>query len=87
MQYLHSHATRSAGEEPGTARLRIVWRDGPGRELGAVEDGVPASPRGYHTFSLLATAPAAAATATVHLEAEAGEVWFDDVSLRAVAPE
>ena len=48
---------------------------------------VPASSRGYHTFSMLATAPAGAATATVHAKAEAGAVWFDDVSLRAVAPE
>jgi 4-amino-4-deoxy-L-arabinose transferase-like glycosyltransferase len=81
-QYLLSHATWSAAG-PGEARLYLEWHDSAGHIIGIADETVPVSQRGYHTFSMLATAPAGATTVTVRLAATQGDVWFDDVSLRA----
>ncbi|HET8629344.1 MAG TPA: hypothetical protein VFL91_18140, partial [Thermomicrobiales bacterium] len=86
VQYLLSHVTRSAGGE-AWARLRVTWRDRAGRVVGDTIEAAPASPRGDHTFSMLATAPAGAATATVYAQADSGEVWFADFSFRTVQPD
>lgn len=81
-QYLLAHTTWSVGGSGG-ARLHLEWHDGAGHLIGSADETVPVSQRGYHTFSMLATAPAGAATVTVRLEVAQGNIWFDDVSLRA----
>jgi hypothetical protein len=86
VQYLLSHATRSTNGY-GSARLRISWLDATGQPLGAAEEVVPVSPRGYYLHSLLATAPPGTTTARIYAWPLQGEVWFDDVSLRAVTPD
>jgi hypothetical protein len=84
--YLLSHATRSARED-GRAALHLDWRDATGKLIGSVDEPIPTSAEKYSTFSMLATAPATATTVTIVLRVEQGEVWFDDVSLRARSPE
>lgn len=84
-RYLLSHATRSAGEA-GQARLQINWLDRAGSLVGVSIDVVPVSPRGYHRYSMLATAPPTASTAVIYAQAQGGTVWFDDISLRSAGP-
>ncbi len=80
-RYLLSHATR-AQDEAGHAALWIEWRDAAGMVLEPAIEAVPTGSQEYHRFSLLATAPPTAATATVILEAHDAPIWFDDLSLR-----
>lgn len=82
-EYLLSHATRSV-KGYGTARLQIHWLNKDGQLIGLGLEMVPVSPRGYHVRSMLATSPPAAAFATIHAEAQDGEVWFDEFSLRSI---
>ncbi len=82
-QYLLSHATRGA-DGYGLARLQINWGDAAGRTVGVSIEVVPASPRGYRLNSMLATAPPGAVLAVVFAQAQQGQVWYDDVSLRSV---
>jgi hypothetical protein len=82
-QYLLSHATRST-EDYGFARLQINWMTEAGTLADVSIEVVPVSPRDYHRFSMLTTAPADAKTATIYVHAQKGEVLFDDVSLRSV---
>lgn len=82
-QYLLSHATRGAGGE-GLARLQINWLDNAGKPAGVSIEVVPVSPRGFRLHSMLATAPPTATSAVVYAQAQQGEVWFDDVSLRSM---
>lgn len=87
VQYLLAHATKSADDSYGLARLQINWQDNEGKPVGVSLEVVPVSPRGYHLHSMLATAPPGAATAVIYAQAQQGAVWFDDFSLRAVPSE
>jgi hypothetical protein len=82
--YLFADATRSV-QEYGMTNIRIEWHDPSGKVISVTEEHMPASPQVYHTFSMLATAPGNAATATIHVQAVRGDVWFDDLSLRVWA--
>lgn len=84
--YLLSHATRSAHED-SRAALHLDWRDDTGKIIGSAEEIIPTTAEKYSTFSMLATAPPTATAVTVVLRVEQGEVWLDDVSLRAIPPE
>ncbi len=85
-RYLLSHFTRGAGGY-GLTRLQINWRDAAGGGAGVSIEVVPTSPQRYHLFSMLVTAPPNAVAATVYVQAQQGDAWFDDLSLRAVAGE
>jgi len=85
-RYLLSHFTRGAGGD-GLTRLQINWRDAAGGGAGVSIEVVPTSPQRYHLFSMLVTAPTNAVAATVYVQAQQGDAWFDDLSLRAVAGE
>lgn len=84
--YLLSHLTRGV-KGYAQSRLQINWLDGDGREVGVSLETVPASPQGYHRFSMLATAPTRATAARVYAQAQSGEIWFDDISLQPLAPD
>lgn len=85
-RYLLSHFTRGAGGY-GLTRLQINWRDAAGGGAGVSIEVVPTSPQRYRLFSMLVTAPANAVAATVYVQAQQGDAWFDDISLRAVPGE
>jgi len=82
--YLLSHFTRGAGGY-GLTRLQINWRDAAGGGAGVSIEVVPTSPQRYHLFSMLVTAPMNAVAATVYVQAQQGDAWFDDISLRAMS--
>lgn len=83
-QYLLAHATRAATANGG-AFLTIEWRDRSGNLISTDRENIPVASSYYHTLSMLATAPANAATATIYAQVFHGEVWFDDFSLRVAA--
>jgi hypothetical protein len=82
--YLLTHATRAA-DERGLVRLQINWHDAADALTGVSIEVVPASRLGYHAWSMLATSPPGTAVAEVFVQAQAGTIWFDDVSLREAA--
>ncbi len=87
-KYLLTHRTRSFNDElPGKAYLSLTWRNSAGTNIGEDRETVPVSSHDYHQFSMLAMAPPNAVVAIVSLQAEEGEVWFDDLSLRSIAPD
>ena len=85
-RYLLSHFTRGAGGD-GLTRLQINWLAAGGTGAGVSIEVVPTTPQRYHRFSMLVTAPANAVAATVYVQAQQGDAWFDDISLRAVSGE
>lgn len=87
VQYLLSHATKSADGAYDLARLQINWLNSEGKFISATVEVVPTSPRGYFVHSMLATAPPTARSAMVYVQAQQGTVWFDDFSLKSVLPD
>lgn len=85
-QYLLAEATRTV-EGYGRIAITVKWHDANGNLLGTAGEEMPVSPRKYHTFSMLATAPDGATTATICAQVLSGEVWFDNFSLRSVTPD
>ena len=85
-RYLLSHFTRGAGRD-GLTRLQINWLAAGGAGAGVSIEVVPTTPQRYHRFSMLVTAPPNAVAATVYVQAQQGDAWFDDISLRAVSGE
>lgn len=83
-RYLLSHRTQAIGE-PGLARLQLNWLRADDTLAGVSIEVVPTSPAGYHQFSMLASAPLDAVAALVYLQPQAGDAWFDDLSLRLAA--
>jgi hypothetical protein len=81
-QYLLSHFTRATTGSDWVS-LRIDWQAASGTVVGTSQELVPASDQGYHTWSMLAASPPDAVRARVRLQVLAGDVWFDDVSLKA----
>jgi hypothetical protein len=83
VRYLLSSAARSVGGY-AHAQLTIEWRDSTGKVIAVSGENTPASAGEYHTFSILADAPAGANAATVSIRVLGRPAWIDDLSLRSI---
>jgi hypothetical protein len=82
-QYLLSYFAR-AESGLGWASANVIWSDAAGKTIVRYSERAPVSDAGYREWWLLATAPPNAVKAAVYLSsAHTGDIWFDDVSLRA----
>jgi hypothetical protein len=84
--YLLAGANRGI-DAVGIIEFQIEWRDEQGRVVATGGEKMISSPRGYRAYSILASAPEHATTATISVRAINGQAWIDDLSLRAVAPD
>lgn len=83
--YLLSEYVRSASGF-GRARLQINWEDAAGASAGVSIEVVPTTADAYRRWSMVATAPPTATRALIFLNGHEGEIWFDDISFRSLAP-
>ncbi len=85
-RYLLAQSTRSL-DGYRLARLEISWFNTANQVVRIDVEVVPVSPRACLQHTMLATSPPDAVAAKVYAQAQTGQVWFDDFSLRSVAPD
>ncbi len=82
-RYLLSTKSQSS-DKYAKIQIRVEWKDVNNKIIATSQERVPASPHGYHTFSIIVNAPVNASRAVIHASAGNEAVWFDGPSLRSV---